>query len=309
MIAPIVSVIIPNYNHSEFLDERIQSVLNQSFQNFELILLDDCSTDNGASKEIFEKYRNNDHVTNIVYNDHNSGSTFKQWHKGFELAKGELIWIAESDDSCRDTLLESLVSEFERNKNCVLAWCYSQMINQDGVIREPIISESNKVTRVKGSDFIRRYMTVRNVVDNASSALFKKDVAQRLDKEYMNYSGAGDSLFWILLSHEGDVSIVHSPMNLYRRHDGVVTGRKFKDGTNYREEYRTLQYMLNHGFISSLRSKLVVWRNRRLVNNTEFFDHETDVEIKKLWGCNNNPFPELFVRALNLMARRFGLYV
>ena len=306
---PLVSVIIPNYNHSKFLDERIQSVLNQTFQDFELILLDDCSPDDGASKEVFERYRSNLHVTSIVYNEQNSGSTFKQWHKGFELAKGELIWIAESDDSCRNTLLESLVNEFKRNENCVLAWCYSQMVDQNGVKRGSILPDSNMVTRLDGATFVRKYMTVRNVVDNASAALFKKDVAQKLDKEYMNYSGAGDSLFWILLSREGDVSIVHAPLNLYRRHEGVVTGRKFMDGTNYREEYRTLQYMLEHKFISKFRSKLVIWRNRRLVNNEEFIDSKTSDEIKHLWGCNNNPFPELFVRALNLVARKFDIYI
>ena len=306
---PLVSVIIPNYNHSKYLEERIQSVLNQTFQDFELILLDDCSPDNGASKVVFEKFRSNEHVSQIVYNEQNSGSTFKQWHKGFELAKGELIWIAESDDSCRDTLLESLVAEFKRNDRCVLAWCYSQMINQNGEKYGKIIPDSNKITRLNGADFVRRYMTVRNVVDNASAALFKKSVAQGLDKTYMEYTGAGDSLFWILLSPEGDVSIIHNPLNLYRRHGGVVTSNKFKDGTNYREENRTLKYMLDHNFISRLRVRLVVWRNRRLINCTEFVDNKTSEEIKRLWGCNKNPFPELIARGFNVMARVFEWYI
>ena len=93
-----VSIIVPNYNHEKYLDERIQSILNQTYQDFEIIILDDCSTDN--SKFVIEKFRNNEHVSHIVYNEQNSGSTFKQWERGFELAKGELIWIAESDDSC-----------------------------------------------------------------------------------------------------------------------------------------------------------------------------------------------------------------
>ena len=73
--SPKVSVIIPNYNHSTFLTERIDSILNQTYQDFELIILDDCSIDNSVS--IIESYRNNEHVTHIVLNEQNTGSTFK----------------------------------------------------------------------------------------------------------------------------------------------------------------------------------------------------------------------------------------
>ena len=93
---PKLSVIVPNYNYARFLNARIGSILNQSFQDFELILLDDCSTDN--SREVLECYRNNPHVSHIVFNEQNSGSPFIQWMKGIELARGEYIWIAEADD-------------------------------------------------------------------------------------------------------------------------------------------------------------------------------------------------------------------
>ena len=57
---PKVSVIVPNYNHSRYLNVRIDSILSQTFQDFELIILDDCSTDN--SKEIIDAYSNDNHV-------------------------------------------------------------------------------------------------------------------------------------------------------------------------------------------------------------------------------------------------------
>lgn len=64
---PLVSIIIPNYNHSQFLDERIQSVLNQTYRIFELIILDDNSTDN--SLEVINRYKDDSHVSHIVVNE------------------------------------------------------------------------------------------------------------------------------------------------------------------------------------------------------------------------------------------------
>ena len=110
---PLVSVVIPNYCHSKYLEQRIESVINQTYKNIEIIILDDCSPDEGASKAVIEKYRNKPLISHIVYNEVNSGSTFKQWNKGIVLAKGELVWIAESDDFAKETMLEELVPLFE----------------------------------------------------------------------------------------------------------------------------------------------------------------------------------------------------
>ena len=88
---PKVSVIIPNYNHAQFLEQRIQSVLDQTYQDFEIIYLDDASTDN--SNEVFAKFANNSRIR-AIYNQTNSGSPFKQWNKGIRLAQGEYVWIA-----------------------------------------------------------------------------------------------------------------------------------------------------------------------------------------------------------------------
>src|SRR5688572_15349118 len=92
----LVSVIVPNYNHADFLQQRLESILNQTYQHFEVIILDDFSTDD--SKDIIEKYRHNSKVTLISYSTKNMGSTFAQWNKGVEMASGEIIWMAESDD-------------------------------------------------------------------------------------------------------------------------------------------------------------------------------------------------------------------
>ena len=119
-----VSVIIPNYNHASFLEKRINSVLNQTYKNFEVLLLDDCSTD--ASREILEKYKSHKRIKKIILNDTNSGSTFKQWQLGLEHASGEYIWIAESDDYSDITFIEKMVKNISKSKNIGLAYCQSR---------------------------------------------------------------------------------------------------------------------------------------------------------------------------------------
>ena len=86
-IKPLVSVIVPNYNYEAYLDVRMESILAQTYDNFEVIFLDDCPSD--GSLDVIEKYKNNPHLKKIVCGDANSGSPFVQWKKGLGLAEGE----------------------------------------------------------------------------------------------------------------------------------------------------------------------------------------------------------------------------
>lgn len=79
MITPLVSVIVPNYNHARYLEQRLDTVFNQTYQKFEVIILDDKSTDN--SLEVINRYKDNPHLSQIVVNEQNTGSPFKQWDK------------------------------------------------------------------------------------------------------------------------------------------------------------------------------------------------------------------------------------
>src|ERR1700757_4566906 len=128
-----VSVIVPNYNHARFLRQRLDTILAQSFQDFELILLDDCSTD--ESRTILEEYARDPRVQ-LELNEVNSGSPFKQWNKGVRLAKGKYVWIAESDDYADPRLLERLVAILDGDPAVAFANCRSWRVTdsdqQDG---------------------------------------------------------------------------------------------------------------------------------------------------------------------------------
>ena len=125
---PQVSIIVPNYNHGRFIEERLDSIFNQTFQDFEVILLDDCSTDN--SVEILKKYAQNPQVKGLYVNEHNSGSPFAQWRKGIAFASGEYIWIAESDDIAAPDFLEVLVPLLSANPKRGIAFCRSWIIDE-----------------------------------------------------------------------------------------------------------------------------------------------------------------------------------
>lgn len=254
MIAPVISVIIPNYNHSRYLDQRLDSILKQTYQNFEIIILDDCSTDNSC--EVIEKYRNNPKVSSIVYNESNSGSTFKQWDKGFALAKGDYIWIAESDDFCDYRFLEISVKQMISNPANVLVYCSSQFVDSDGLVINPILPDRKKAINIK--NFIRDYMCFTNSISNAGSAIFKKDILFKITEEYKEYKAAGDKMFWIQIAEHGKVVYIDSPLNYFRQHLIKVSPGKMRNGTTLREEFQIYKYLCKAGHIKGFIKKFLV---------------------------------------------------
>ena len=129
-MSPTVSVIIPNYNHAPYLRQRIDSVLQQDYQDFEVILLDDCSKDD--SRQVLENYRDHPKVSHVVYNEQNTGNTFIQWERGINLAEGQYIWIAESDDVAERNFLSTLIPQLEADDSRVVAYSHSRMIDSNG---------------------------------------------------------------------------------------------------------------------------------------------------------------------------------
>lgn len=220
---PLVSVVIPNYNHSAYLQQRIETVLSQNYPNFEVIIMDDCSTDNSLA--VIEAYKNHPKVCNIIINKNNSGSTFKQWNKGVEDAKGEWIWIAESDDFCDDDFLEKVMKPIEDNKNIVLSYSQSTRVNSKGEIIGswldwtkgifPIFSDN---FQLYGPLFIEKYLFNRNVIPNASAVVFNKSAYIKAGKANENIKYTSDWLLWMKILLLGDVAFNAKSLNHFRYH-------------------------------------------------------------------------------------------
>lgn len=303
---PFVSVLIPNYNHSTFLDTRINSILNQTYTNYELIILDDCSTDN--SREIIGRYSENPHVSCILFNEINSGSPFRQWEKGFSYAKGELIWIAESDDSCDPSFLQRMVSEFEKYGNqCVLCFCRSVKVNVNGdrIGEEGLEQDSF----IEGDIFIRQYLSRYNYVVNASSAVFKRSVLNNVDKTYTQFRGCGDWVFWVEVSKTGKVAYVNSPLNFYRQHSLSTTSLQTQSGKGHDELIRVFNYMMQKKYIGAkeiFHAKVVHVYSLRYGKEHGFFSKEVENNYITRW---NESLLVKFTVWLISVLQKMGLHI
>ena len=231
---PLVSVIIPNYNHAPYLRERIDSVLNQTYRNFEVILLDDCSTDD--SRDVINSYRDVSQITHIILNERNTGNTFLQWERGLSLSRGEFIWIAESDDVAEPQLLETLLVELQRNPQATVAYSHSMMIDSQG---QPMVmtwhphGSSGEVKTFDGYTFVRQRMLVDNCVYNASMVVFLKSACINIPTDFQRFRYCGDWLFWTYVCLQGQVIEVCRPLNRYRQHPNKVSVNTDLDGSKW----------------------------------------------------------------------------
>ena len=229
-IKALISIIVPNYNHEKYLKQRLGSIFNQKYSNFEVILLDDCSTDN--SKKILSEYSENPKVSHCVFNKINSGNTFIQWNKGIALAKGEFIWIAESDDFCELNFLEELIQPLLHDDEIVLSYCQSNRVDEAGKYTGNWLNHTNSLDKtffltnfiLNGNDFIERFLIYKNVIPNASGVLFRKKNALSLGKletdSFLKY--CGDWLFYLKLITNDKVAFNSSALNYYRYHPKSV---------------------------------------------------------------------------------------
>ena len=239
---PAVSVIVPNYNHARFLPQRLDSILAQTFKDYELIVLDDASSDD--SREVLARYAKQAPMR-LVINEKNSGSPFIQWRRGAELAAGKYLWIAESDDYADPRLLEVLVSEMHRDPNVGLAYCQSFIVDERGQLSGSWDYNSDRWNRSfvnHGRDAVARYLVQGNRIPNASAVLVRKDLLLQASRHVEWMRLCGDWLTWSRVLMRTDVAFVAEHLNYFRCH-----GRSVRDTTKlalrYAEEFCVRGYI------------------------------------------------------------------
>lgn len=233
---PLISIIVPNYNHENYLKQRLDSIFSQTYQNIEVILLDDYSTDN--SRQILSEYAKNSKVSHCVFNKLNSGNTFAQWKKGLDLAKGDYIWIAESDDFCESNFLDMLAKPLRENDEVVISYCQSNKVDEKGIVIGNWKGHTNSFKDLQfeenfvmdGNLFIEKYLIYKNIIPNASAVLFKRKNLKISDSLIKNnqLKYCGDWVVYLEQIVQFKIAFIADSINNFRFHTNSVIAKASK---------------------------------------------------------------------------------
>ncbi|MEZ5293362.1 MAG: glycoside hydrolase family 99-like domain-containing protein [Vicinamibacterales bacterium] len=230
--APTVSVIVPNYNHARYLPQRLDTIVGQSFRDVEILVLDDASTDDSLA--VLAPYRARADLR-VLENATNSGSTFVQWLRGLDEARGDFIWIAESDDGSAPDFLETMV-RLLRDPQVRVAYANSHVWDERSEVvgdytstpylRDLSSSKWLSPYCVPAGQEVRDGFGVKNTILSASAVVFRRfdlDPSTRAALPGMRI--AGDWRFFAEAMRGGDVAYSPRKLNYHRRHGESVVGR------------------------------------------------------------------------------------
>ena len=275
-----ISIILPSYNHAKFLKDRLDTIINQTYTNWKIIIIDDCSSDNSIKilKEFREKYK--DKIEEFIINKVNSGSGYKSWEKGIHLAKGEYIWIAETDDYSNVFFLEDMVKALDESKKSAFVFCTSIYVDDikkflytsEKRTKELNVKENSKEV-FEGGVLINR-MPFNTLITNGSSVLFRNP-ASKLPAELFSYKQSSDIFLWTYLVNNNSFVFLNKQLNYFRRHEDSTTVKINKN--SFKKVYEEKIQFLNYFKIENRSKEFInhyikhyVWLNKKKWNDINF---------------------------------------
>ncbi len=212
---PKISVIMPVYNTPEgYLREAIESILNQTYGDFEFIIIDDGSTNNAA--DIIHSYQ--DERIKYVKNEKNLG-IIKSLNKGLELMQGEYMARTDSDDISLPDRFEKQVKFLDENPNISILCSYFQWFPKDRVIKAPTEDE----------DIKNNLLICSNVIGH-STVMERTDFIRKFDLKYNNeFTYCEDYRFWLNAIDKAEFACIPEILVKYRIHEGSICQKNIKN--------------------------------------------------------------------------------
>ena len=195
-----VSVLIPLYNAEKYIARTLESVIRQTYKDFEIVVIDDCGTD--SSVDIVKEFQKKDSRIKIIHNDNNRGIAYSR-NRGIDLSEGKYIALLDDDDVMTERRLEWQVKYLDENQNIGAVGGNAQWIDEnDKIIRDTISVITNPVQ-------MKMFLNFRNIFNN-SEMTFRKLIVTENALDFQNHSlGMEDYRFWIDFSHVSQISNLH----------------------------------------------------------------------------------------------------
>lgn len=221
----LVSIVVTSYNHAEYLPERMDSLLAQTYTNLEINVVDDCSTDD--SVEVLAHYESDPRVR-LTLLKQNVGYA-QAGNLGVSLSKGEYIMFAECDDFSSPRHVETLMAALLANETAGVAFCRSNMVDSRGCVfgddfayRERSFKKLCTGNTLLPQKEIRKFFLRSCVIPNMSSAIIRKRYIMQAGGFDSRYKACADWDFWCRLSRYCNFFYVTEPLNNFRTHSSTV---------------------------------------------------------------------------------------
>jgi glycosyltransferase involved in cell wall biosynthesis len=236
-MSPRVSVCMPVYNGEPYLRQAIESILAQSLEDLELVIADDCSTDN--SRQIIEGYAARDQRIKFLPNEKNRG-LFGNWNYTMQQASGKYIKPFAQDDHCRPNLLERLADALDTLPNVAITSCAREMHNGERVYGiEPDARKYYRDRTYSGQEVTLMFLLeANNLIGFPPAVMFRREhLGRGFDERYFH---CGDVEFYLRVLQQGDYHFIYRPLVTYRYHGGNQTYRNFEQ-LNFMSDWMLLR--------------------------------------------------------------------
>ena len=223
---PRVSVVVPNYNYGRFLKERIRSVLRQTWVDFELLYVDDGSSDRSNS---FVHLFASDPRLRMRFCEQNSGTVYQRWNEAAEEARGEWIWFANADDSAHPRFLERLLGLVGSHPSVGMAHSNVALMDEAGKLISGRIWGTDAVMAHLAADRVTSgpeelvFLTGGLYLRTASAMLFRRDAFLEAGGFDTRLWGVGDYDLYLRILHRHDIAYAAEPLTHYRWHGSNTT--------------------------------------------------------------------------------------
>jgi glycosyltransferase involved in cell wall biosynthesis len=261
---PLISICMPNYNYGTYIKEAIESILSQTYSNFELIIVDDASTDNSA--EIIKSF--NDPRIKLHRNPSNI-FMFPTINKAIKQAKGEIIAVIHSDDLYEKTFLEEIVKSYNEYPDKKVFITGVNFYHSESNYKIPW--HPYKSGGIKSQKEVLLILANYNNIGNGVNVAIHKDCIDKVGFFTETYKYIGDFDYWLRLAEEYDFVYIPKILANYRIHDSNITHSLVKDMIFFREGYEVFNKNISESKIIDNRIyKRVLYIGRKKIIHTAF---------------------------------------